>query len=119
MPFNQREISALEALSRAGGLSAYQADPKGVFVLRKEDQSIARRVVGDAEIKGEQHLIYVLNLTEPDALFLARDFTIRDQDTVYITEAPLSTWNKTLSGIMGGLSTTTNFANTISNLSDL
>ncbi|MDB4201012.1 polysaccharide export protein, partial [Planktomarina temperata] len=119
VPFDQREISALEALSRAGGLSAYQADPKGVFVLRKEDQSIARRVVGDAEIKGEQHLIYVLNLTEPDALFLARDFTIRDQDTVYITEAPLSTWNKTLRGIMGGLSTTTSFANTINNLSDL
>ncbi|MGB3980095.1 polysaccharide biosynthesis/export family protein [Planktomarina temperata] len=117
--FDQREISALEALSRAGGLSAYQADPKGVFVLRKEDQSIARRVVGDAEIKGEQHLIYVLNLTEPDALFLARDFTIRDQDTVYITEAPLSTWNKTLRGIMGGLSTTTSFANTISDLRDL
>jgi len=61
----------------------------------------------------------VLNLTEPDALFLARDFTIRDQDTVYITEAPLSTWNKTLRGIMGGLSTTTSFANTISDLRDL
>lgn len=117
--FDQREISALEALSRAGGLSSNSADPKGVFVSRKEDQSIARRVVGDAEIKGEQHLIYVLNLTEPDALFLARDFTIRDQDTVYITEAPLSTWNKTLRGIMGGLSTTTSFANTISDLRDL
>ena len=116
VPFDQREISALEALSRAGGLSANQADPKGVFVLRKEDQSIARRVVGDAEIKGEQHLIYVLNLTEPDALFLARDFTIRDEDTIYITEAPFSTWNKTLRGIMGGLGTTTGFANTINNL---
>lgn len=116
VPFDQRGISALEALSRASGLSAHQADPKGVFVLRKEDQSIARRVVGDAEIKGEQHLIYVLNLTEPDALFLARDFTIRDEDTIYITEAPISTWNKTLRGIMGGLGTTTGFANTINNL---
>ena len=114
--FDQREISALEALSRVGGLSAYQADPKGVFVLRKEDQSIARRVVGDAEIKGEQHLIYVLNLTEPDALFLARDFTIRDEDTVYITEAPITTWDKTLRGIMGSLGTTTSFANTGNNL---
>jgi polysaccharide export outer membrane protein len=114
--FDQREISALEALSRAGGLSSNSADPKGVFVLRKEDQSIARRVVGDAEIKGEQHLIYVLNLTEPDALFLARDFTIRDEDTVYITEAPITTWNKTLSGLMGTLGTTTGFANTLNNL---
>jgi len=114
--FDQREISALEALSRAGGLSSNSADPKGVFVLRKEDQSIARRLVGDAEIKGEQHLIYVLNLTEPDALFLARDFTIRDEDTVYITEAPIATWNKTLSGLMGTLGTTTGFANTLNNL---
>jgi len=58
----------------------------------------------------------VLNLTEPDALFLARDFTIRDEDTVYITEAPITTWNKTLSGLMGTLGTTTGFANTINNL---
>ena len=59
--FGQREISALEAISRVGGLSSNAADPKGVFVLRKEAQSVARRVVGDAEIKGERHLIYVLN----------------------------------------------------------
>jgi hypothetical protein len=32
-------------------------------------------------------LIYVLDLTEPDGMFNARDFAIRDGDTVYVTEA--------------------------------
>ena len=114
--FGQREISALEAISRVGGLSSNAADPKGVFVLRKEAQSVARRVVGDAEIKGERHLIYVLNLTEPDALFLARDFSIRDQDTIFVTEAPITTWDKTLRGIVGSLGATTGLTNSLNNL---
>ena len=40
-------------------------------------------------------------------------------NTFNCAKAPLSTWNKTLRGIMGGLSTTTSFANTISDLRDL
>jgi polysaccharide export outer membrane protein len=34
-------------------------------------------------------------------MFMARDFSIRDGDTVYVTEAPYVQWQKTLSIITG------------------
>ena len=54
---------------------------------------------------GPQRFAYVLDLTQPNGLFLARDFLIRDGDTVYVTEAPYVQWNKTLSVLNSGLST--------------
>ena len=36
------------------------------------------------------------DLTEPEGLFAAREFVIRDEDTIYITEAPLGTWTRVL-----------------------
>lgn len=41
----------------------------------------------------------MLDLTEPNGMFQARDFLIRDGDTVYVTEAPFVQWNKSLSVI--------------------
>jgi polysaccharide export outer membrane protein len=38
-------------------------------------------------------------------MFLARDFLIRDGDTVYVTEAPYVQWSKTLSALTGPLNT--------------
>jgi len=35
---------------------------------------------------------------------MARDFAIRDEDTVYVTEAPLSQFNKTIAALTGSLS---------------
>ena len=46
-------------------------------------------------------MVYVLDLTQPTGMFEARDFLIRDGDTVYVTEAPFVQWQKTLSAITG------------------
>ena len=43
----------------------------------------------------------MLDLTAPTGMFEARDFLIRDGDTVYVTEAPYVQWNKTLSVLTG------------------
>ena len=43
----------------------------------------------------------VLDLTEPNGLFEARDFAIRDGDTIYVTEAPYVQWRKILSALTG------------------
>jgi len=51
-----------------------------------------------------------LNLTEPNGLFTARDFVIRDDDTLYVTEAPYAQWTKTISLISGGLTPFANIA---------
>jgi polysaccharide export outer membrane protein len=103
--FETRTLSALEAIAQVGGLQTNSADPTGVFVLRNETDEIAKQVMGRDDLIGTQRLIYVLNLTEPNGLFLARDFLIRDGDTVYVTEAPFVQWTKTLNAITGTIGT--------------
>jgi polysaccharide export outer membrane protein len=34
-------------------------------------------------------------------MFMARDFVIRDRDTLYVTEAPFTQWSKVISAITG------------------
>ena len=53
-------------------------------------------------------MIYVLNLTDPNGLFVARDFVIRDDDTLYVTEAPYAQWTKVLSALTGTLAPVAN-----------
>lgn len=103
--FETSSLSAIEALAQVGGLSAALADPKGIFVFREEAESTARAVLGRNDIHGPQKMVYVLDLTKPDGVFVARDFLIRDEDTVYVTEAPFVQWSKTISAVTGSLST--------------
>nr|WP_217703119.1 polysaccharide biosynthesis/export family protein [Celeribacter sp. HF31] len=112
--FETRNLSALEAIAQVGGLQTNAADPTGVFVFRNEPEEIAKQVLGRDDLVGTQRLIYVLDLTQPNGLFLARDFLIRDEDTLYVTEAPFVQWQKTLGAITG----TATSANSLSNLAN-
>ena len=112
VPFKSESLSALEAIATVGGLATSTADPTGVFVLRDETEDIAKAVLGRNDLVGDQRIVYVLDLTEPTGLFEARDFQIRDGDTLYVTEAPFVQWQKTLSAITGTTGAATDIANT-------
>lgn len=101
VPFDTQTLSAIEAIAQVGGLNTYLADPTGVFVFRNEPDAIANKVLGRNDLQGDQRMVYVLNLTEPMGMFHARDFVVRDGDTVYVTEAPYVQWQKTLSILTG------------------
>ncbi|MFU8776314.1 MAG: polysaccharide biosynthesis/export family protein [Roseovarius sp.] len=101
--FETQTLSALEAIAQVGGLSTAAADPTGVFVLRNEPAEIANQVLGRNDLQGAQRLIYVLDLTSPNGMFMARDFSIRDDDTIYVTEAPFTQWSKVISAFTGTL----------------
>lgn len=99
--FETKVLSAIEAIATVGGLATNSADPTGVFVLRNEPAEIANIVLGRGDLVGDQRMVYVLDLTQPTGMFEARDFLIRDGDTVYVTEAPYVQWQKSLSAITG------------------
>ena len=105
--FRSQTISAIEALATVGGLSSAVADPTGVFVFRNEPEEIARQLVGRDDLVGTQRVIYVLDLTRPNGMFMARDFAIRDGDTVYVTEAPFVQFNKAIAAATGSLNSAT------------
>ena len=103
VPFESQTLSAVEALAQVGGLSASASDPTGVFIMRNEPAAIANQVLGRTDLVGAQRLIYVLDLTKPNGMFMARDFSVRDDDTLYVTEAPFAQWSKVISALTGTL----------------
>ncbi|MDF0603083.1 polysaccharide biosynthesis/export family protein [Psychromarinibacter sp. C21-152] len=116
--FETQTISAIEAIAQVGGLSPTTGDPTGVFIFRNEPEEIAKQVLGRTDLIGAQRLVYVLDLTEPNGLFLARDFVIRDGDTVYVTEAPFAQWSKALSAVSGTLGLASSLASIADNLNN-
>ncbi|WP_407682129.1 polysaccharide biosynthesis/export family protein [Pseudodonghicola flavimaris] len=103
VPFETQQLSALEAIAQVGGLISTSSDPTGVFIFRNEPAEIANQVLGRDDLQGAQRMVYVLNLTEPNGMFVARDFVVRDDDTLYVTEAPYAQWTKTISLIAGSI----------------
>ena len=104
----------MEAIAQVGGLNSRTADPTGVFVLRDESDEVANAVLGRKDLRGDQRLIYVINLSEPNGLFNARDFVIRDGDTLFVTEAPYTQFTKILGALTGPIAS----ANSVSSLGE-
>lgn len=114
VPFDDRELSAIEAIAQVGGLSPSFADPTGIFVFRDESPEVANSILERTDLVGSQRVVYLLNLTDPTGVFTARDFKIRDGDTIYVTEAPFAQWQKILGALTGTLGT----ANTLANIAE-
>jgi polysaccharide export outer membrane protein len=114
VPFETQTLSAIEALATVGGLSSAVADPTGVFVFRNEPAEIANSVLGRSDLTGDQRMVYVLDLTQPTGMFEARDFLVRDGDTVYVTEVPFVQWQRTISAVTGTVGAATSLSSSTS-----
>jgi polysaccharide export outer membrane protein len=91
--FDAGGITLDEALGKAGGLNDDRSDPYGVFVLRYEPASLAKKYPNVPErflSKGVVPVAYRLNMRDPTALFRARRFTMRDKDILYVSHAPIT-----------------------------
>ena len=84
-------------MGAVGGLVDATADPTGVFIFRTEPAEIAARFLKGGG--GPRRVVYLLDLTKPGGLFLAREFIMRDGDTLYVTSAPFTNWMKVLQSI--------------------
>ena len=113
VPFESETLSAIEAIATVGGLQTAAADPTGVFIFRNEPAEIANIVLGRKDLQGDQRFVYVLDLTQPTGMFEARDFLVRDGDTLYVTEAPYVQWNKILSALTGTTTAATGLADSV------
>lgn len=97
--FPTRNLSLLSALAAARGLRDNDADPENVFVLRFEDRAVADALLAgpplDALPAGARRaVVFRFDLSEPEGLFLARDFAMRDGDALYVANAPATELRK-------------------------
>lgn len=87
--------SLLEVLGSIKGLSEMKADAAGVFVFRLTDN----RDPDTDEIKSTAE-VFRLNLKEPAAMFLARQFLVQPEDAIYVTNAAIYEWQKIIAPIV-------------------
>ena len=90
-PFDADNVTLSEGLAKAGGLNDLRASAQGIFVFRFEPSSIVRSINPASELaQGTQRVpvVYRLDLTDPNSLFVAKSFALRDKDIVYVSNAP-------------------------------
>ena len=97
--FPTRNLSLLRALGAVRGLQDFNADSTGVFVLRREDPALADAILPGAPPAGlppgpGRPVVYRLFMNQPEALFVAQAFQMRDGDAIFVTNAPLTELRK-------------------------
>ncbi len=117
--FETHNPTVLEALAAVGGLRATSSNAKGIFVFRDEPASIANRVLGRTDLVGPQQFAYLVDLTSQSSLLVSGKFPIRDEDTVYVTEAPYVKWRTLLFTVIGALNATTALDSALTGIADI
>ncbi|WP_281248654.1 polysaccharide biosynthesis/export family protein [Thalassovita taeanensis] len=109
--FEREHITAMEALSTIGGLSDGRANLKSVLILRDYPaKALHKNTAGPTQ----EQVIFTFDLTSADGLFAARKFGINPQDTVFATEAVVTS-ARTVLGLIGSVVGVSNAVNNISN----
>lgn len=104
--FENDTMNLVEAAAKAGGLDSSRADPRSVFLYRMESRAVLEQLGVDVSGYGGPSVptIYTSNFDRGDAFFLASEFAIRNQDVVFVGEAPaiaLQRFTTALSGLTG------------------
>lgn len=102
--FESNGISLMQALARSGGLNDSRADSRGVFIFRYETPYMLtnnqmKQVPIDAIKNGQVPVVYRLNLKDPMNYIIAQNFTIKNNDVIYVSNAPSTEFSKFLNMI--------------------
>jgi len=87
---SKRNYSVLDALGDARGLDDKTADPRSVFLFTPAKAGVDG---GPDSLP----VVYQFDLTRPEQVALARQFTVREGEAIYISDAPFTQVQKVLS----------------------
>jgi polysaccharide export outer membrane protein len=97
--FEEDEVTALDAMALIGGINDNRANPKAILVLREyPDKAVRQNTSGPSNTRS----VFVLDLTSSDGLFSAGQFAINPNDTVLVTESPITAVN-TIFSVIGSV----------------
>ncbi|RFC42420.1 MAG: protein involved in polysaccharide export [Verrucomicrobia bacterium] len=95
-PFPGEKSTVIDALSMAEGLQPGKSDARGVFVFR-------------ADGKGG-NLVFGIDVSSPNGVFLAQNFQLMPNDVVYISESPTAQWQRATENVIPVLGVAAAFA---------
>jgi polysaccharide export outer membrane protein len=107
VPFGADQVNLAQAIAKAGGLQDTRADPSGVFLFRFEPPPVVA-ALGEQNAPvvagGASPVVYHLNLRDVGSYFLAKEFPVRNDDMIYVADAPMTELQKffTLVGTISG-----------------
>ncbi len=90
--FDAEGLNLAQAMAKSGGLIDSRSDAAGLFVFRYEPAYIARALRPDSPLVQPGRLtpfVFRLNLHDPNSLFLAQNFAIKNKDVLYVSNAPI------------------------------
>ncbi len=98
--FEKEKMSTLDGVALVGGVDARRGNPRGVLILREYHP---RDLTPGPRGPDIQQVVFSFDLTGADGLFAARNFMIEPNDTLMVTESPITSV-ETISSIIGSLS---------------
>ncbi len=110
-PFEDAHLSLADAIARAGGLADAQANPTAVFLFRFEHTPLLREmgVPLQPDAPAEMPTVYRADFTNASSLFLAREFPMRNNDIIFVSNAPQTDFAKFLSILLPFAQSGSNF----------
>lgn len=97
IPFEATGLTLAQALGRIGGLRDERADVRGVFIFRLEDPAALGETLEpgtQTTPDGKVPVIYRVDLKNPASFFVTQGFPVRNQDVVYVSNAPIADLQK-------------------------
>ena len=85
-PFPNYSSHLDDFIGAASGFRSDSANVSGIFVFRKKIDNTSN--------------IYRFNLREPSGVIASSRFLVHGNDLIYVTEAPLTRWNRTIRNIL-------------------
>lgn len=94
--FESPKMNLTEAIAKAGGLNTNRADPRSVFVFRREPKAILARLGVDvsAYTTDDVPTVFNVDLSSADGFFLGDSFQLHNRDIVVISDAPYADYAK-------------------------
>lgn len=89
-PIDDKPLTLMEAISIAGGIDPGSADPTHIYVIR------------GSYLRPD---VFWLNAQTPQALVMAEQFPLQENDIVYVSAASLTSWNSFVGQILPNFTT--------------
>jgi polysaccharide export outer membrane protein len=101
-PFDAASLTLADAIARAGGLADSLANPAAVFLFRLEKTALLRQmgVAVPANAPAIMPTVYRADFSNASTIFLANEFSMHDGDIIFISDSPLTDYQKFLSVIL-------------------
>ncbi|MBD3843559.1 MAG: polysaccharide export protein [Campylobacterales bacterium] len=101
--FEAKGITLSQGLGRIGGLKDQNADKRGVFLFRWENENIFDDRKLSRSYNGKTPVVYRFDLSDPKTFFLAQKFIIQDKDILYVSNASSVELQKFLNILTSGI----------------